>query len=158
MEELNKKIIELYQEMGKGQGIDDPLLMEIFSRIYMEPDPVAMDDLAKETEYSLASISNKVNMFGPLLQIKKIRKPGSKKLFLCIEKDLLKIWKDVLIKKEEHVIKNAKEKLPNIIKEYRGKAKSSVDKRKLKVLENYYTQILKFEGILGKINQEFKKC
>jgi len=157
MEEFDKKIIELFYEMGKGQGMQDQLLMTLFAKLYMAPEPVAMDDLANETGYSLASISNKVKMLGPMLQVKRIRKPGSKKLFLYMEKNILKIWKDALIKKEEYVINRAKDKLPPIIKEYKGKAKKEEDKKKIKIIEGYYEQILKFEGILKKIIDEIEK-
>ena len=151
MEELDNQIANLYQEMGRGQGINDSLMIRLFSRLYMEPDPIAMEDLAKETGYSLASISNKINMLAPVLQIKKIKKPGSKKIFLYMEKDMLGIWKDIMLKKEEYVINRAKEKLPHLIKEYRGKAKSDRDKKKLKIIEDYYSQILKFECIFNMI-------
>ncbi len=157
MEGFEKKIIELFYEMGKGQGMQDQLMMTLFAKLYIAPEPVAMDDLAKETGYSLASVSNKVKMFGPMWQVKRIRKPGSKKLFLYMEKDILKIWKDALIKKEEHVISRLKEKLPPIVKEYRGKVKSDIDKKKLKIIEEYYNQILKFEGVLKKIIKELEK-
>lgn len=157
MEELNKKVIELYQEMARGQGLTDSLMIEIFARLYISPEPVAMDDLAKETGYSLASISNKVKAIAIPLQIKRIRKPGTKKLFLYMEKDIMKIFKDALLKKEEFVVNITKEKLPKIIKEYKDKAKSGKDKEKLKIIESYYEQILKFETILGKILKEFEK-
>ncbi|MCK5282835.1 MAG: hypothetical protein KAK00_05485 [Nanoarchaeota archaeon] len=157
MEELDKKIIDLYQEMGRGQGINDPLLMTIFAKLYIEPEPVAMEDLAKETGYSLASISNKIRMLEPMLQIKRIRKPGTKKLFLYMEKDFLKIWKDALLKKQEYVVNNVKEKMPPILKDYKEKAKSSRDKKKLKVMEGYYEQILKFEKILNVMIKEINK-
>ena len=75
MEQLNNKIVELFQEMGRGQGMTDSLIMDLFARLYMSPEPVAMEDLAKQTGYSLASVSNKIKMLAPMMQIKKTRKP-----------------------------------------------------------------------------------
>lgn len=157
MEELNKKIIELFQEMGRGQGLQDPLLMTLFARLYIEPEPVAMDELAKETGYSLASVSNKLKMLGLIMPVKRTKKPGSKKIFLYMEKDILRIWKDALLKQEEYVINMVKTKLPPIVKEYGEKASTSKDKKKLKILEGYYDQILKFGKVLKKIIKELEK-
>ena len=97
MKELDKKVVELYQEMGKAQGIQDPLLMELFARIYIEPEPIAMEELAKETRYSLASVSNKVKILSLSMHIKKVKKPGSKKVYFYMEKDIMNIWKENII-------------------------------------------------------------
>ena len=155
MQELDNQIISLFQEMGHGQGMKDSLMMTLFAKIYLSPEPIAMDDLAKETGYSLASISNKVNMLAPIMHIKKTKKPGSKKIFLSIEKNILNIWKDAMTKKQEFVINNVKEKLPPILKEYKSKAKTDEEKNKIKIMENYYGQILKFETIINKMLMEF---
>ena len=72
-----------------------------------------------------------------------------------MEKNILNIWKDALLKKEEHVINKVKEKLPTILKEYKSKAKTEKDKKKLKIMENYYNQVLIFGKIIKKIINEF---
>lgn len=155
MEELNKEIMALFQEMGRGQGLNDDLLMIIFSTLYLEPEPIAMEELAKKTGYSLASISNKTKLLEPIMDITRTRNPGSKKIYLYMEKNILNIWKDALLKKEEHVINKVKEKLPTILKEYKSKAKTEKDKKKLKIMENYYSQVLIFGNIINKIIKEF---
>ena len=155
MEELNKRITELFQDMGQGQGLNDDLLMTIFSTLYLEPEPIAMEDLVKKTGYSLASISNKTKMLSPMVNIKRIRKPGSKKIYLYMDKNILSIWKDMLLKKEEHVVNRVKEKLPAILKEYKNKVKTAEDKKKLEIMKNYYGQVLKFGDIINKITKEF---
>ncbi len=156
MEELNKRITELFQEMGCGQGLNDDLLMTIFTTLYLEPEPIAMDDLVKKTGYSLASISNKTKMLGPIMNIKRTRKPGSKKIYLYMDKNILSIWRDMLIKKEEHVVNKVKEKLPAILKEYKGKVKTAEDKKKLEIMESYHDQVLKLGEIINKIIKEFE--
>ena len=89
--------------------------------------------------------------------VKRIKKPGSKKIFLRIEKDMIKIFKEHLAKKEEKNIKLIKEKIPEIIKKYKHKAKTEKDKKKIKILENYYKQILKTEKIISHIRIEMEK-
>lgn len=154
MNEIDKKFIDVYKEIGQGQG-QDGLLLTIFAKLYIEPEEVAMDDLAKETGYSLASISNKIKMLGSMWPIKKNRKPGSKKIFLYIEKDFIKIMRDVLFKKEQYGIRVVKEKLPIIINEYKNKVKSDKDKKKVKILEDYYKQIIKCEAVIHEMIKKF---
>ncbi len=155
MDELDKDFIEMYQGFG-FTGLDD-LLLTIFAKLYIEPEEMAMDDLAKETGYSLASISNKVKVLESMGVIKRIRKPGSKKIFLYTEKDFVKIIKNNLMKKEEYCIKQVKEKVPDLIKKYKNKVRSDREKKKLKILDDYYNQILKFEKIIIIIRKEIEK-
>ena len=155
MNEIDQKFIDLYKEMGKAHGMCD-LLGTIFARLYIEPGEVAMDDLAKETGYSLASICNHIKIFNSIIPIKKIRKPGSKKIFLYIEKDFTKMMKDILLRKEEYGMKFAKGKLPSIINECKNKAKSNKDKKKVKILENYYKQIIQIEGLFHEMIEKFE--
>ncbi len=107
-----------------------------------------MDDLAKKTGYSLASISNKTKMLEAVGFVKRTSKPGTRKAFLYAEKDILKMFKQALIKKQENVINSAKEKLPLMIKECRTKAKTKQQKQKLHLLEDYYQQMLRFEKVI----------
>jgi DNA-binding transcriptional regulator GbsR (MarR family) len=158
MQELDKKMVELYQEMGRGQGITDSLMLDIFGRLLIEPEPIAMEELAKKSGYSLASISNKVKVLAPVMHIKRIKKPGSKKIYLYMEKDILKVWKEAIGKKEKYVINLAKERIPPIIKEYKEKAKTEKEKKKVKAVEQYYDQIIKFEKIIGKIIKVLEKA
>ena len=96
-----------------------------------------MDELAKKTGYSLASVSNKVKMLESLGMVTRRTKPGSRKVFLYTEKNLLDIMKQQLIKKQEYAIKMAKGTAFSIIEKNKNKLKSEKQKRKLKIIENY---------------------
>jgi DNA-binding transcriptional regulator GbsR (MarR family) len=158
MKEFERKVIELWQEMARGQGLKDDLLIQLFALLYLEPEPVSMNELAKKTGYSLASVSNKVRMLAPLLRVRIFRKPGSKKLYIYMEKDILKIWQQALLKKEQFVVNTAKGRIPGLIKEFKNKAVSDKDKKKIEVLSGYYKQVLKFELVLKKIVEEIEKA
>jgi len=156
MDEIDKDFIEMYQGFGTAMGLDN-LFITLFAKLYIEPEELAMDELAKETGYSLASVSNKVKMLEAMGIVKKIRKPGSKKIFLYAEKDFLKMTKNHLVKEEENCINLVKAKLPDIIKKYKNKVKTERAKGKLRILENYYNQILKFESLIANIRKEIEK-
>ena len=145
--ELDKEILEFYRTAGRMQGIDDSLAI-ILGTLYLEPREVSMEELAEKTGYSLASISNKIKMLEPSGIIRRVRKPGTKKVFLYTEKDILRIMKKNLVMKQESVIKLAKEKIPFIIRKYKNKKLTQEQKKKLRIIENYYKGILKFEVII----------
>ncbi len=156
LDEIDKDFIEFYQSMGEAHGMDN-LLTKIFAILYIKSKEVAMEDLAKETGYSLATISNKIKFFENFGIISKTNKPGTRKIFLRVDNDMLKILKETLMKKQQYGINTAKSKLPTIIKKHKSKAKTLEQKRKLRVIENYYNQVLKIEKVfkdfIGKLNQ-----
>lgn len=156
MDDVDKEFIEMYQNIGTSMGFDD-LMITLFAKIYIEPEEIAMEELAKKTGYSLASVSNKLKSLEAMGIIKRTKKPGSKKIFLYSEKSFVNVLKYHLVKKEENVIRIVKAKAPEIIKKCKNKAKSEKEKKKLKILEDYYGQIVKFERVISDIKNKIKK-
>ncbi len=152
MSQIDQQFIEFYQNIGRSQGFNDSLLTTIMAMLFLEPKDVAMDDLAKKTGYSLASISNKVKMLEAIGFVKRKSKPGTRKVFLYAEKDFLKVFKQALVKKQENVINLAKTRLPEIVKQNK-----SGDKQKIKMIENYYNQMLKLEKAIQHFIVEIDK-
>lgn len=157
MDQIDKQFIEFYQNIGRAQGFNDNLLTSIMALLFLEPGEVAMEDIAKETGYSLASVSNKVKFLEATGFVKRTTKPGTRKAYLYSEKDFLKVMKQALIKKNEHVINAAKQRIPDMIKENKPKAKTEKQKQKIKILEKYLQQMLKFEIVIQHMIKEFDK-
>ncbi|MBM3200077.1 hypothetical protein FJZ53_03995 [Candidatus Woesearchaeota archaeon] len=149
MEKIDQEFVELMKHLVKIQGADD-LTALITAKVFLEPSEVAMDDIAKDTGYSLASISNKTKLFEQAGIFKRVTKPGTKKVFFYMEKDVSKMIMNMFLTKVQ-VITIAKNKLPDIIKKYKAQSKTEKDKQKLKIIEHYYNDILKFDTII----QEF---
>jgi len=148
MEDIDSRFLALYQKIGSMQGMNS-LFIRIFSILYIEPEEISMDEVAEKTGYSLASISNSIKMLETMGLVRKNRRPGTKKIFLYMEKDFNKLTKQIMIKKQENIISMIKSEIPSIIKE--SKPISEKDKKKLKILENYYKQILGFEKVIKKM-------
>lgn len=148
MEDIDRRFLELYQKIGSMQGMNS-LFIRIFSILYIEPEEISMDEVAEKTGYSLASISNSIKMLETMGLVRKSRHPGTKRIFLYMEKDFNKLIKVFMIKKQENIISLVKSEVPSIIKESRPTSEKS--KKKLKILENYYKQILGFEKIIKKM-------
>lgn len=136
-------------------GIDTPTC-RLFAILYLESNEVSIDDLAKRTGYSLASVSNKMRLLLGSHVIRRIKKPGSKKVYYYGEKNLKKIFGLKIDKAILTEVEPAKAIIPNMLKKY-AKAKLSVDgKKKYSVINNYYKQILQFEKFLIKMKKEFE--
>jgi len=150
MDELDKKFVSFYQRVGKVQGMDNSLV-SIFALLYLEPDELSLEDLAKKSGYSLASVSNKVRMLETSGFVSSSSKPGTRKVYVTMGKNILKLWKQHLILKQKGVLQLAKERIPEIIRESRPKVKTERERKKIKILEGYYKQMIKFEQLI----QEF---
>jgi len=147
MEELDKDVMEFFSTLMKSCGLND-LSAKVIGALYIEPEEVSMEYLARKTGYSLASICNTMKMVEIMGMVQRIKKPGTNKVFFYMEKDLIKLNALKLHAALNNFIKPAKETLPQIIEKYKGKARDEKSKQKLRIIENYYTQLLQFEGIL----------
>ena len=152
MSELEKDFMKYMQKLGAGQGLDS-LTSAIIAITYLEPGDVAMEELARKTGYSLSSISLKAKLLENFGLVSRKRKPATKKIFLQMDKNFIKYLKDAFIKKEERGIALAKSEVPKIIEKYKSKPLSETEKAKLRIIENYYKQVLKFEQLFKQINK-----
>lgn len=150
MIQAEKDVIKLFENIGRGYGMD-PLISNIVSIIYLEPEPISLDKIAKRTGYSLSSISNKIKQIELFTPITRIRKPGSKKVYLYMEKEMFKVLKTQIQKHREIKIVPLKTSLPNIIKNYKKQAKTEKDNKKVKILEQYYRDVKKFDAIMSRM-------
>ncbi|MCF7860605.1 hypothetical protein K9M79_00035 [Candidatus Woesearchaeota archaeon] len=150
MDPITKDFNEMVQKIGNPVGADS-LVMSIYAILYLAPGPVAMEDLAKTTGYSLASVSSKTKMMETMGLIERRNTPGTRKLYYYMEKNLTEMFKNFFIKKEKTQVAVAKQMLPPIIKKYENEKLSDEDKIKLKNMKEYYKCILKFEKIIQEI-------
>lgn len=145
---ITQDFIDFYKEMGNLIGVDD-LTASIFASLYIEPEEITLEDLSRKTGYSLGSISNKIKLLSNLGLVRKRTKPGTKRLYLYVEKDFCKILKQQLIRKQEYEINFAKSKLPELIAKHEQKAKTDTEKKKLALLKSYHKQIIQMDVLLN---------
>ncbi len=150
--DASKDFVELLQDTVKGLGLD-PALGAIYGEIYLEPGEISLEELSGKTGYSLASISGKAQALESIGYITRVRHPGTKKVFFRAEKDIIKLFREVFLKKQQFKIEMVKNRLPGIISECKKTARSLQDKERLKILENYYQQMLKAEKLMEKMRE-----
>lgn len=156
MEEMDREFTEFFSSIWKFYGLGD-LPSKMVGILYLEPEEITMEDLAKKTGYSLSSISNTMKLLENIGVIQRIKKPKTKKIFFYMEKDLAKLNKQKLRAAQDNVIKPIKEFMPPLIKKYRHKVKDAESRKKLRIMENYHKQILDWEGILQHMMEELDK-
>lgn len=139
---------------SKGYGFDN-LTAKIFSIIYLEPKEIALEEIAKRTGYSLASVSNKMKLLTPMGIAQRIKKPGSKKVYFYMEKDAIKLGKQFFENAYVSEIIPAKEMMPNIIEKFKDKKLSKIDKEKLSIIIKYHKQMLLIGNVFEKMLKEF---
>ncbi|AKB85275.1 GbsR/MarR family transcriptional regulator [Methanococcoides methylutens] len=150
MSDIEEKIIDIGHEIFKGYGVDDATA-QILSILNFESREISMEELAHRTGYSLASISLKIKNLEHFWSIKRIQKPGSRKTYLYMEKNLLDAFATQIRNGFGTELEIAKTKITPLIEEYRNHADSEEQKVKLQAYENYLSEINKFEELIHQI-------
>lgn len=128
-------------------GFDD-LSAKLVAALYLEPEETTMEALAKKTGYSLASISTKMHFLEGLGQVHIITKPGSKKKYYVMEKDLFKLIRNKLDAARAKYVEPVKANLPQLIAKYSGQGLNGEEQKKLHIMKSYYQQMLKMEKLM----------
>lgn len=152
MESIEKEFMDFTMKVMTEMGFEE-LSASLFSITFLEPDSISLESLAKKTGYSLASICNKMRILESMGLVKRVKKPGTKKVYYYAEKDFSQMMRFKINVAFEKEIKPAKEKIPMILKKYEGKKMTPMEKRKFQIVKTYYEQIIKFEKILKKFMQ-----
>lgn len=150
MSDIEEKIIDIGHEIFKGYGVDD-ITAQILSILNFEFNEISMEELAQRTGYSLASISLKVKNIEQFWSIKRISKPGSRKTYLYMEKNLIDAFATQIRNGFETELNIAKTKITPLIEAYKENATTHEQKIKLQTYENYLSQINTFEELIHKI-------
>lgn len=129
-------------------GFDD-LSAKLIATLYLEPHEISMEELAKKTGYCLASISNKMHFLESLGQVHIITKPGSKKKYYVMEKDLFKLMKNKLDAAYTKYVEPVKTNLPILIAKYNGHGHNDEEQKKIQIMKDYYQQMLKMEKLIN---------
>ena len=144
-----EEFIHLMTENCKVNGLDE-LSSEIIAILYAEPREISLEELSKKTGYSLSAVCTATKLIERIDLIKRIRKPGSRKAYFYIEKEMIVFSLDLMKRKYEKIIILTKQKLPLIINKYK-KEKSESSRQELKIIENYYKEVLLSEEIVKNI-------
>jgi HTH-type transcriptional regulator, osmoprotectant uptake regulator len=154
MHDFEKEFIDFEADVGKSTG-QDPLASKLFMMLFLEPGELSMEELAEKTGYSLASIHNKMKILERVGHVKKIRKPGTKKVFYHMEKDMIKTFSEMMESTYHLRLKPTMEFLPQLIEKYKGAKLTEKERQKMEIIKRYYSQLAKVEKVMEKLHKEF---
>lgn len=147
MLEIDKEFTEFFSMIARSVGWGG-LEGQIVAHLYLEPEPIAMEDLAKETGYSLSSISNTVKILESMGMVERIKRPGTRKVYLYLEKNLMKINRKKVLAAKDNMLRPIMEKLPAMIEKYEKKNLDAESRKKLNIIKEYQRQMKAFEKAL----------
>ena len=156
MEAIEEEFTEFFKILAKTYNVGD-LQATVLSILYLEPKDMAMEEITEKTGYSLATISNTMKMLVALGIVRRVKKPGTKKVFFYMEKDLMRLNKNKIKAAYEHIIEPGKQMLPKIIEKYRNKVTDEKSKKKLMIIENYYFQMIQFDELLREMDKRLEQ-
>lgn len=142
-EEAGELIANWFKDAGYSECASRVLAVAL-----VEPNEISMENLAKKTGYSLASVSTVLNSKLVFLErlgfYKKYSKPGSKRVFVYADMDLARIQKEALAYKLKNQIRPALKRVPQIIKKY-SRLKDVKSMRELEKLRKMESDLKKME-------------
>ncbi|MFO8016510.1 MAG: hypothetical protein R6U32_05385 [Candidatus Woesearchaeota archaeon] len=160
LKKLENDILDLFVKVNSDFG-NDPVTAKITSLIFLSPAEISLEKLAEETGYSHATISSKTRMMVELGLIKKIPKPGTKRAFFWMEKDMKKIVRNGLKKMMDLKLRPIENNLPELIERYRKYSKEEEDREKLKIIKGYHEDVVfltkEMEGMIGRIDRRIEE-
>ncbi len=153
--EIEEKMLDLFSRINYEFGNDDATA-RLAGMIYLSPKEVSLEELAERTGYSHASISNKTGMLINVGIIKKVRRPGTKKAYFYMEKDMKKLMCSTFKKVLELKLRPIKNRMPPLIEEYKKEVKKgdSESEQKLRILQNYLKDIKVIEEKMSRMVNE----
>ncbi|MCF7872091.1 winged helix-turn-helix transcriptional regulator [Candidatus Woesearchaeota archaeon] len=153
---FKKELLILFEKLFRDVGLDS-LSSKLVSYIYLEPNEISMDELTEITGYSLSAVSTKLKPLENIGMIERRKKPGSKKLYFYMDKDLIKLNQQKIEFAINKQIIPLKEALPIILNNNKKSKLPEKEKQIHEIAENYLTQITKMEGLLKKVLEELEK-
>lgn len=152
-----KQYQQLTLEVLKAQGTKR-VNAKIISLAFTEPQELTLEELAKQTNYSLATVSNTARYLESIKIIERVRKPRSKKLYIRPRRDFLKNFEENLKQMHETQVVMTKQELPELIRSMKQDIKNTKQKewkehykQHLKVMKNHYKQVQIMDDVFSRI-------
>jgi DNA-binding transcriptional regulator GbsR (MarR family) len=159
--QAEQELRELLVQTSTRLGIP-PLVAEVHAIIMMEPKEMSLEDITERTGYSLASVSTTVRHLETMRKVRRVTRPGSKKIYVQGEKDTIQAVHDHFKNAVEAMIRPLNESLPGIIKKLKeevhaqkGKEEQATLKERIAWYERLLEQNRSMDLLFTRIEKEF---
>ncbi len=153
LNEIKKDIYSSFADIASSIGYSE-IHGRIIAALLVSDGKLSLQNLAKETEYSISTLSLSLDLLEFLGMIKKIKKAGDRKLYVELQGDLLEGLKRAFVLKIQKNINdslNSFERYKEILKESKGNKKERVMnvlgtlEEEIKKLDNYIKLLSKIK-------------
>jgi DNA-binding transcriptional regulator GbsR (MarR family) len=149
---VGEGVLSIFSELAGMLGYS-PIHGRIIGALLAETKPVSLEELARRTSYSTGMISLSLDLLEVLGAIKRVKKPGDRRLYVQLEGDLLTILKRAVTTRVkqgvEGSLRDLKEKRREVEK-LQGKDKEYLLKT-LDILERDIRRLEKYVNLLSGI-------
>ncbi|MDW7733203.1 MAG: hypothetical protein SCH66_12350 [Methanolobus sp.] len=149
-----EEFTELITRNLRSEGFDE-ISSRIVGVLFIEPEEMSLEEISIETGYSLSAVSTAMKNLSQFHIVRRFQKPGSKKAFFFLDKNLVSIGAQALRIKYDNVILPSKKILPDIIEKYEQES-SDRSRSELEIITRYYRQMLKLESIVENFLDEME--
>lgn len=152
VDEIKEKIYSTFSNIAKSLGYSE-VYGRIIACLLINEDPVTLSEVAKETGYSSPMVSLSIDFLENVGMVKRVKKPGDKKLYLQSDGNLLDGLKKVILAKIQKNVSNSLEEFD----EYRSKLKKMNNKdsekllKAIEILENEIKKMDDYVKVLSEI-------
>ncbi len=150
------EFLDFFIQVFRNFGLDT-LGAKLIGALFLEPGELSLDELSNRTGYSLASVSSKLKSFESLGLIKRLKKPGSKKIYYYMDSDVTVIMRNKFRAFNNLYFEPAKKVLPTLIERNKNKNLTPLERKKLQIIIDYYAQIKKIERLMSEMSAKLEK-
>ena len=149
---IKEKIYSTFSNIAKSLGYSE-VYGRIIACLLINESPVTLSEVSKETGYSSPMVSLSIDFLETIGMVKRIKKPGDKKLYLQSDGNLLDGLKRVILTKIQKNVLNSLQEFD----EYKSKLKimNNKDSEKLmkaiKILEREIKKMDDYVKVLSKV-------
>lgn len=150
-------------QIERAKGINTATA-RLTSEIFASTKEISLEELASITGYSLATVSNTIKFLEPHGIINRIKKPGSKKVYVSAERDFMSVLAKTMNRTHETAVRPLKQILPELIKEQKDLIKKTTQeknktklKAELEIIEEHLKQVKRMEEILDHVVTQCNK-
>ena len=151
-EKIREKIYSSFADIANSLGYSD-VYGRVIACLLTHDTPISLSQVAKETRYSPSMVSLSIDFLESVGMVKKIKKPGDRKLYLQSDGNLLDAVKKIILAKIEKKIMNSLEEFKGYKDELK-RMRSEESKRLLKaidILEKEIRRTNRYVRILSKV-------
>ena len=149
--EIKKNIYSAFSEIASSIGYSD-IHGRIIAALLVFDKRLSLQELAKETGYSISTISLSLDLLEFLGMIKKVKNAGDRKLYIELQGNLLEGLKKAFILKIQKNITNSLNSF-EIYKEVLKKTKDEERKKVMRVLDTLEGEIRKLDSYVNLLSK-----